>query len=127
MIVEVRTYRLQPGRAEEFVRLMRAEGLPLLARYGITVLDCALSLDPDGEPQADAYLIRAFASRAEREAREGEFYARAAWNDGPRPAVLALIESHHTVVLDLPAEPLAVGAAAGLRVGVPAPPPGGPA
>jgi hypothetical protein len=101
MVLEVRTYRLKPGTADAFVDLMTREALPLLADAGITVLACGLSLDPDEEPQPDAYLIRAFASREDREAQEAGFYGSAAWRDGPRAAVLSHIVSFHTVVLDV--------------------------
>jgi hypothetical protein len=33
MIFEQRTYRLQPGKAAEFLKLYEAEGLPLISRY----------------------------------------------------------------------------------------------
>ena len=102
MILEIRTYRLKPGRAEGFVELMRSRAAPLLAQHGIRVLDCAASLDPDGEEQPDAYLMRAFDSLESRAAQEQAFYDGAAWREGPREAVLAEIESYHTIVLDVP-------------------------
>jgi hypothetical protein len=33
MIFEHRTYRVQPGRASEFLKLYEAEALPLISRY----------------------------------------------------------------------------------------------
>ena len=33
MIFEHRTYRVQPGKAGEFLKLYEAEGLPLISRY----------------------------------------------------------------------------------------------
>jgi len=33
MIFEHRTYRVQPGKAAEFLKLYEAEGLPLITRY----------------------------------------------------------------------------------------------
>ena len=102
MILEIRTYRVTPGRTSEFVRLMRAEAVPLLQDQDIDVVACGVSLDPrDGDP-LDAYLIRAFEDETTREQRELSFYASAAWRDGPRAPILDLIESFHTVVLDVP-------------------------
>jgi len=102
LILEIRTYRVLPGRTPEFVRLMQAEALPLLRDQHIDVVDCGVSLDPrDGDP-LDAYLIRAFEDEATRERCELAFYTSDAWRDGPREAVLALIESFHTVILDVP-------------------------
>ena len=102
MIVEIRTYRLRPGTRDAFVRVMRTEALPLLAAFGIEVLDAGPSLaDEDGEETA--YLIRTFGSLAEREEQETRFYGSEEWRDGPRERILAPIETYHTVVLDLPA------------------------
>ena len=46
--------------------------------------------------------MRAFDSLDSRAAQEQAFYDGAAWREGPREAVLAEIESYHTVVLDVP-------------------------
>lgn len=101
LILEIRTYRLVPGTSGEFVRLMTEESLPLLADFGIRVVTCGTSLvSEDGHDEA--YLIRAFDSLDQHHAQEEAFYSSTAWRDGPRVAVLACIESYHTVVL--PAE-----------------------
>lgn len=104
MIVELRTYRVLPGRVDEFVELMRGQALPLLAEAGIDVLACGASLDDGDAAQPDAYLLRAFADRGSRDDAEAGFYTSAAWVQGPRESVLALIIEYHTVVLVLPAE-----------------------
>lgn len=101
-VLEIRTYRVLAGRTDELVALMVARAVPLLRAAGIDVVACEASRDPgDGDPR-DACLIRAFADRAARERAEATFYASAAWREGPRDEVLALIETFHTVVLDTP-------------------------
>ena len=104
MILELRTYRLDPGTTEEFVRLTGGESAELLERHGIRVVASGASLVPETEGIEEAYLIRAFASLEERERQESSFYSSAEWTDGPREAVLACIESYHTVVLDVSEE-----------------------
>jgi hypothetical protein len=100
-ILEIRTYRLKPGARAEFVRVMREQAVPLLAEHGIRVVDSGPSLvDEDGHEEA--YLIRAFASLAEREAREATFYGSDAWTRGPREAIVSRIDSYHTIVLEVP-------------------------
>ena len=99
MILEVRTYRLKPGSDAEFIRLFRDEALPLLAELAIGVVAFGLSLATE-DGQRDAYLVRSFASLEDREQQENEFYGSRAWREGPREAILALIEDFHTVVLD---------------------------
>ena len=45
--------------------------------------------------------MRRFDSLAQREASENAFYGSDEWNQGPREAILALIESYTEVVLAL--------------------------
>ena len=99
MILEIRTYRLKKGTRDEFVRVMR-ETLPLLARHEITVVDCGPSIvDEDG--LEEAFLMRAFRSLEERDAKERAFYGSDEWRTGPRDAVLSRIESYHTIVIEV--------------------------
>lgn len=100
VIVEIRTYRLKPGTADEFVRLMREKSLPLLETAGIRVVAAGRSLVAE-DGHEEAYLIRAFPSLAHREEQEVAFYGSRAWREGPRDAVLACIESYHTIVLEV--------------------------
>ncbi|WP_109508016.1 NIPSNAP family protein [Nocardioides speluncae] len=99
MIIEIRTYRLRPGTADEFVRVMQAESLPLLADAGIKVVACGRSLAAD-DGHEEAYLVRAFDSVERRERQEQDFYGSEAWRAGPRAAIMACVESYHTVVVD---------------------------
>jgi hypothetical protein len=47
------------------------------------------------------YVIRAFENARQREEMEEAYYASADWRDGPREAMMALIESYHDVVLEV--------------------------
>ena len=103
MILEIRTYRLQPGTRDAFVRVMREEAAPLLAAAGIRVVGAGPSLaDEDGHEEA--YLIRAFDSLAERDEQEAAFYGSDARRLGPREAVVMLIVDYHTIVMEVSAE-----------------------
>jgi hypothetical protein len=100
MILEIRTYRLKPSTRDEFVRIMRTEAMPLLAKYGINVIGSGSSLvDEDGTEEA--YLIRSFTSLAERTDRETAFYGSEEWRQGPREAIVSRIESYHTIVIEV--------------------------
>jgi hypothetical protein len=96
-VLDLRTYRLVPGGGEEFDRLFRERALPMLQRYRIDVVGYGPSLD-DGDVY---YLVRAFPSAAVRDEELGAFYGGAEWRDNLRESVLALIESHHTLLLEL--------------------------
>jgi hypothetical protein len=96
-IVEIRTYKLHPGAAPEYERLFKDVAVPMLARSGVDVIAVGSSVgDPDGY-----YLIRAFDDLEHRQRSEEAFYGSAEWREGPREAVLALIESYADLVLEL--------------------------
>ncbi|HEX6234059.1 MAG TPA: NIPSNAP family protein [Jiangellaceae bacterium] len=103
MILEVRTYRLKPDATDEFLHLMRDRTVHLLETFGIRVVSCGASLVAE-DGRRDAFLIRAFVSLEERDEKEELFYGSDAWRFGPREAILSLIESYHTAVLEFPAE-----------------------
>ncbi|HEY9484011.1 MAG TPA: NIPSNAP family protein [Micromonosporaceae bacterium] len=106
MILEIRTYRCSPGRRGEFLNVMRHRSIPLLATYGIQVVDFGPPL-VDEQPWEEAYLMRAFASLAERDRQEETFYGGDDWRGGLRESVMSCIESYHTVVLDVADEVVA--------------------
>lgn len=94
-VVEIRSYRLLPGRRDDFHRLVQEQSLPMLHRWGVDVVALGPSLDG-----ADNYhLIRAYDSVEALRRDQSAFYGSAEWRDGPREAILALIESHISTVL----------------------------
>jgi hypothetical protein len=101
-LVELRAYNLKAGGRDEFHRLAAQSAVPMLRRAGIDVV----AFGPSSHDATSYFLIRSFASLEDRQAREDAFYGSAEWRDGPRDAVLALIESYTTVVLEL--EPAAI-------------------
>jgi hypothetical protein len=103
--LEIRTYRVVPGQRDRLHALM-TDVAPMLARYGITVVDHGPSVANDEGPQ-HYYLMRAFRSLAEREDLERAFYGSAEWREQWREDVLACIEDYHTVVVDTGPEVIA--------------------
>jgi hypothetical protein len=102
-IVEIRSYRLKPGAGPAFHRLVVEESMPMLERWDVDVIAFGPSLDDD-----DLYvLIRAYASVVELQQSQDAFYGSAEWREGPREAIVSLIESDISVVI--PAESLSTG------------------
>jgi len=95
--VEIRTLNLKPGTLEEFHRLFMDESFPLLKRSNIDVVAHGHSL----HDQNSYYVIRRFDSLAHREQSEDVFYGSDEWRQGPREAILALIENYTDIVLEL--------------------------
>lgn len=96
-MLDLRTYRLIPGGGAKFDRILRERVLPMLQRYCIEVVGYGPSLE-DGDLY---YLMRAFTSATARERQLDAFYGSDEWRDTHRDAVLALIETYHTVVIEL--------------------------
>ena len=95
--VEIRSYNLKSGRRAEFHRLASEQAVPMLRRFKVDVV----AHGPSPHDEASYYLIRAYADLAERQRSQDAFYGSEEWRQGPREAVLALIESYTTVVLHL--------------------------
>jgi len=70
---------------------------PLLKRSNIDVVAHGPSL----HDQNSYYLIRRFDSLAHREQSEDVFYGSDEWRQGPREAILALIENYTDIILEL--------------------------
>jgi hypothetical protein len=95
--VEIRSLNLKPGTREEFHCLFMEESFPLLKRSNIDVVAHGPSL----HDQNSYYVIRRFDSLAHREQSEDAFYGSDEWRQGPREAILALIENYTDIVLEL--------------------------
>jgi len=95
--VEIRSLNIKPGTPEEFHRLYIEAALPLLKRWNFDVVAHGPSLHDENS----YYVIRRFESLAQREQMEDAYYASDDWRQGPREAMLALIESYTDIVLEL--------------------------
>ncbi|HXD11085.1 MAG TPA: NIPSNAP family protein [Anaerolineales bacterium] len=96
-LIEIRSINLKPGPRDEFHRIYIEEALPLLKRWNFDVVAHGPSLHDENS----YYVIRRFDSLAQREQMEDAYYASDDWRQGPREAVLALIENYMDIVLEL--------------------------
>ena len=95
--LEIRSYKLKPNAGDEFHRLFLEQAFPMLKRWNVDVVNYGPSLhDPDSY-----YLMRRYDNLAQREEREDAFYGSDEWRQGPREAILALIETYTEIVLEL--------------------------
>ena len=97
--VEIRSYNLKPGRREEFHRLVLEKSMPLLKRWKVDVVD----FGPSMHDENSYYLIRAYQSLADRQASQDAFYGSDEWRQGPREAIISLIESDTSIVIEMEA------------------------
>ncbi len=96
-LVEIRSYNLKPGRREEFHRLVVEKSLPMLKRWKVDVV----AFGPSPHDSNSYYLIRAYDSLDDRQASQDAFYGSPEWRQGPREAIIALIESDTSIVIEM--------------------------
>lgn len=96
-LVEIRSYTLKPGTREEFHRLVVEQSMPMLKRWNMDVVAYGPSLHDENS----YYLIRRFDSLAHHKQSEDAFYGSDEWKQGPREAIIALIENYAEFVLEL--------------------------
>ncbi len=96
-VVEFRAYNLKQGSRDEFHLLVSEGSFPLMQQWSVDVIDFGPSLHDENS----YYLIRAYASLDERQSSQDAFYGSPDWRRGPREAILALIESDTSVVIEM--------------------------
>ena len=96
-ILEIRAYNLKPGTRESLHDLFTTQALPMLQRWGVDVVAYGPSLaEPDSY-----YLMRSYASLADRQQSQDAFYGSAEWRQGPREPIIALIDSYTNTVIEV--------------------------
>lgn len=95
-LLEMRLFKLKPGTGEEFDRVSREDTVPMMRRWGITVLAHGISAtDEDGY-----YLVRVFDSAEHRLKVSEAFYASDEWQPY-EPVVMGMIEDYQAVTAPL--------------------------
>lgn len=96
-VVEIRSYNLKPGTRAEFHRLVVEFSIPMLHRWQMDVV----AYGPSVHDSDSYYLMRSFASLDDLNQREDAFYSSDEWRQGPREAILALIDTYTSVVIEV--------------------------
>ena len=104
MFFELRQYRTQPGKREEWVEFMESEIIPFQISKGMVVIGSFV-----GEEEDDLYVwIRRFESEEQREQLYKAVYEDPHWTDTLSDQVGALIDRERIVVTRLNATPRSV-------------------
>lgn len=98
ILLDIRIYRIQPGKGTEFDKLVRNETAPLARSFGHLVLD----FGPSVENSDVYYLIRSFPTEEDRKVALDRLYGSADWMDRYDPRVSELLVSYETVLLPVP-------------------------
>ena len=96
MIVEVRSYRIKPGRRAEFIEFFEKRSAPALRDHGMKVLGPLLDLE---NPNKFVFL-RGFPSLEERERMKDAFYEGDLWKNELEQIAMPMIESYDVILCE---------------------------
>jgi NIPSNAP len=98
MIAEMRTYRLKPGKRDQFLEIFHAKSIPAHAEIGMKILGPFLSIeDPDV-----LFFMRGFPDLASREPMKAQFYEGELWKNELENVLMPMIEKYDVVLVDDP-------------------------
>jgi heme-degrading monooxygenase HmoA len=98
MIVEMRTYKLKPGKRSEFLEVFRSRSVPAHTEIGMKILGPFLSIeDPDV-----FFFMRGFPSLASREPMKAKFYEGELWKRELEDLLMPMIEKYEVVLVEDP-------------------------
>jgi hypothetical protein len=98
MIIEMRTYKLKPGKRAEFLEIFRTKSIPAHIKIGMKILGPWLSIE-----DADTFFfMRGFPDLASREPMKEKFYAGELWKRELEQALMPMIEKYDVVLVDDP-------------------------
>ena len=96
MIVEVRSYRIVPGRREEFIRLFESRAVPALRAHGMKVLGPLIDVE---NPNKFVWL-RSFPSLEERDRMKKAFYEGDLWKNELEALAMPMLDSYDVILCE---------------------------
>jgi NIPSNAP len=96
MIVEVRSYRIKPGRRAEFIRLFETRAVPALRSHGMKVLGPLLDVE---NPNKFVWL-RAFPSLEDRDRLKEAFYEGELWKNELEAIAMPMLDSYDVILCE---------------------------
>jgi heme-degrading monooxygenase HmoA len=100
MIIEMRTYKLKPGKRPEFLEIFRTRSVPAHDEIGMKIVGPFLSIeDPD-----TFFFMRGFPDLASREPMKAKFYEGELWKRELENLLMPMIEKYDVVLVDDPEE-----------------------
>lgn len=96
MIVEVRSYRIKPGRREEFIKMFETRAVPAQREFGIQIIGPFLDVE---NPNKFVFL-RSFPSLEERERMKDAFYGGEVWKNELEAFAMPLLDSYDVILCE---------------------------
>jgi len=96
MIVEVRSYRIKPGRRAEFIEFFETRAVPALRSHGMKILGPLLDIE---NPNKFVWL-RSFPSLDERERMKTTFYEGELWKNELEAIAMPMLDSYDVILCE---------------------------
>ena len=96
MIVEVRSYRIKPGRRDEFIEFFETRAVPAQRAHGMRILGPLVDLeDPDR-----FVFLRSFPSLEERDRMKDAFYEGPVWKNELEAIAMPMLDSYDVTLCE---------------------------
>lgn len=96
MIVEVRSYRITPGKRDEFIRFFEERSAPALQAHGMKVVGPMVDLE---NPNKFVFL-RGFPSMEDLHRMKEEFYEGDVWKNELEQIAMPMLESYDVILCE---------------------------
>jgi hypothetical protein len=96
MIVEVRSYRIKPGKRAEFIDLFEKRAIPALRSHGMKIIGPLLDIE---NPNKFVFL-RAFPSLEAREQMKNDFYGGELWKNELEGIAMPMLDSYDVILCE---------------------------
>jgi len=96
MIVEVRSYRIKPGKRAEFIDLFEKRAIPALRSYGMKIIGPLLDVE---NPNKFVFL-RSFPSLEARDQMKDDFYGSELWKNELEHLAMPLLDSYDVILCE---------------------------
>ena len=96
MIVEVRSYRIKPGRRAEFIHLFETRAVPALRAHGMKVTGPFLDVE---NPNKFVWL-RSFPSLEDRDRMKNAFYEGDLWKNELEAIAMQMLDSYDVILCE---------------------------
>jgi hypothetical protein len=96
MIVEVRSYRITPGKRDEFVQIFKQRSIRALQDHGMKIVGPLIDLE---NPNKFIFL-RGFPSMEDLPRMKDKFYGGKLWKEELEQILMPMIESYDVVLCE---------------------------
>jgi len=96
MIVEVRSYRVKPGKRDAFIEFFETRAVPALRSHGMKILGPLLDIE---NPNKFVFL-RSFPSLEERERMKNDFYQSELWKNELESIAMPMLDSYDVILCE---------------------------